>query len=1173
MSIPSRTALVAVALLCALVADAAPNRTMKAPVRYRIEADPGWSDRLFTGDFNRDGRQDVLTAGGDKARVFRGQGNGLFEAALTTTIAGRPFGIADFNGDGNRDLYTSSSSAPFAVYAGLGNGLFAAPSSPAGTSDAKVAVAGDFNGDTFLDVACAYASGSLVVYFGNGAGAFTAGATTPFTLTGQLSDLETGDFDLSGRLDLFLLGAEQSLVAWNGGSGTFAEQSPLATNGMQAACGDINGDGAADLVASYGLHSAARATQVWFGAAGTHALSLAASFEVPADNGSSRGAVALAQLDGIGGLDVVLGNRGITVIRHDTTNFRTTRFYATEDAMAVAAADFTGDSAADVVTVQLDVGFNFFAMTRGNGDGTLDADPVFPIDLLKAIGSEVAAVSDVNADGRLDLIVTTSTAIATYHGNPINVGGFATPVLTNATLAGMETSAADLNADGRIDLLAYAASGGFQPYLLSANGTFTAGTFVSSAPVKVVADLTGDGRTDVFSTSGRLYAGLGNGTFGTPSLTGVVSPVENAVHAVDLNRDGLLDIGTVEFTDNYSRATLHAHLNLGGGTFAAPRSTPKTNGIRGFADVDGDGYPELFSYGVYRGHGDGTFTHAGFGLPVAGWDSSWSPRAGDFDGDGKQDIASGGTIFFGTASAITYFDGAARTPKYGDTFSIADFDGNGSPDVWKRRDHHVSVSRTRLAPAGDHPAAVMLDMGTNPSTYGHQIYTKLSVAAGALVEARGATILRLDSGVPHFTLLETTGQMTHILHAPTGTSAVTLTFPGDAHYGPSAVATTHTVQKATPAMTFVAPDEVEKGTPVSLCVDLDPTVYGDFPTGTIDIRRNGTFVATVTPTLAHCQDTVSVNDLTVGDHIFTAEYSGDANYLATSKSRTVKVTKFRAAMTIADPGPVFHMQETTLTVDFPEDPGVTGTVTFQWGGVTHAVPIANARATWTPTFPWGDGTLRVDYSGSADYEPASATRQLTVYSSSMPAAPVALSSIVDLGSPFQITLRIPPIHGAQKYEIRRMLDSGAFVPRATLWAVHGLPVFSESVATGRSVAYVVIALDAAGNATPQSARVVHGTFRFADTSLPGTNARAQHFLQLQTAINGYRTVSGLAPVTFPAMTTGTTISASHLTALRNAIAEARAALGRPVTFDDPTLTPGVTRIRAVHVEQLRDAVR
>jgi hypothetical protein len=93
---------------------------------------------------------------------------------------------------------------------------------------------------------------------------------------------------------------------------------------------------------------------------------------------------------------------------------------------------------------------------------------------------------------------------------------------------------------------------------------------------------------------------------------------------------------------------------------------------------------------------------------------------------------------------------------------------------------------------------------------------------------------------------------------------------------------------------------------------------------------------------------------------------------------------------------------------------------------------------------------------------------------------------------------------------------------------------------------------------------------FTDPNLSGAIIKKMHFTDLQTAVNTFRTMAGLSPLQINF--TGS-ILASHITQMRNAINEARSALAMPiVAFGEPP-TAGVTRIRALDLHQLRDALR
>ena len=98
-----------------------------------------------------------------------------------------------------------------------------------------------------------------------------------------------------------------------------------------------------------------------------------------------------------------------------------------------------------------------------------------------------------------------------------------------------------------------------------------------------------------------------------------------------------------------------------------------------------------------------------------------------------------------------------------------------------------------------------------------------------------------------------------------------------------------------------------------------------------------------------------------------------------------------------------------------------------------------------------------------------------------------------------------------------------------------------------------------------------------ETLTPGvTTVRAVHLLELRTRIDAQR-VRFKRPAfgwTDPSLTAGSTpIRAAHVLELRQALAEAYSAAGRPPPpYTDPNLTSGMP-VRAVHVTELRAAVR
>ena len=90
-----------------------------------------------------------------------------------------------------------------------------------------------------------------------------------------------------------------------------------------------------------------------------------------------------------------------------------------------------------------------------------------------------------------------------------------------------------------------------------------------------------------------------------------------------------------------------------------------------------------------------------------------------------------------------------------------------------------------------------------------------------------------------------------------------------------------------------------------------------------------------------------------------------------------------------------------------------------------------------------------------------------------------------------------------------------------------------------------------------------------------TPVKALHITELRTRVNGVRATCGLGMFSFTdTIATGVTVRALHITQLRLALDQAYVAcfVAAP-TYTDATLTAGTTAIKAVHIEQLRAAVK
>jgi hypothetical protein len=125
----------------------------------------------------------------------------------------------------------------------------------------------------------------------------------------------------------------------------------------------------------------------------------------------------------------------------------------------------------------------------------------------------------------------------------------------------------------------------------------------------------------------------------------------------------------------------------------------------------------------------------------------------------------------------------------------------------------------------------------------------------------------------------------------------------------------------------------------------------------------------------------------------------------------------------------------------------------------------------------------------------------------------------------------------------------------------------------------VTARDAAGNTAADVVTVtLSGNTTFSDDPVApqSTPIRAVHVMELRVAIDSARAVRGLAPFgwTGAPLGPGAPVKAVHLTELRVALNQAYQAASRPVpTYTDAAVAAGVTVIKAIHLNELRAAVR
>ncbi len=505
------------------------------------------------------------------------------------------------------------------------------------------------------------------------------------------------DLDADGNLDLALAQENFVRVLRGLGDGTFSETHALPLAGWHGtlAAADLDGNGTVDL-----LTASSPPHRVHLILADAHGAFSSASVKSIAVPQAVRSAV-IGDWNGDGVRDLAfLRSTGplLEIWRASSAlEYAVSTLPLTDLPQGLIPGDWNGDTRLDLAawTVSAATSMGTLRTFLGLGDGSFQALPDIP----SGHGSVASVAVDFDGDGCTDVAAVHewSNAVTVAYGSASSP--FSKGVRLGALLWSMGIDAADLDGDGGADLvtgsslewalavLASDGAGGFR----APGGPGAGGTSLGCT----AADLDGDGRADLVSIAGdapnvvRLLRNAGDGAFDFIDIAAEEYPWSCA--AADLDGDARPEV----VVSGYSE-WLGVIRRLDDGTYDLTTHVPPGTGAFGriaLGDVNLDGAMDVVTnrFGESRVRFNDGVGGLVAGPPIPDFDMSENVALGDFSGDGLLDLARAPGLVF---SWSFYFqvlrgDGSGafvptqwlENPVPVSNLCVADVDGDGLEDL------------------------------------------------------------------------------------------------------------------------------------------------------------------------------------------------------------------------------------------------------------------------------------------------------------------------------------------------------------------------------------------------------------------------------------------------------------------------------------------------------------
>jgi hypothetical protein len=649
--------------------------------------------QVAAGDFNRDGRLDVLVNTGNSLVVSLQQQPGVYSAAISSAVAGLtgPLAVADFNADGKLDVLAAGSTS-VSLSLGQGNGTFAAPTLTSSGGMLTDLVAGDVNADGRLDgVGVSAASSSVVVLLGTGinGSAFAAAQSFSVTPAGQPCSVALGDVNRDGRRDIVtaLCDANRLMVFLGQSPNTFAAGVALGSSAPNngVALSDFNHDGQLDVLATNPNSVDILVNN------GNMAFTLS-----PQMLGIHYSRPVLGDFNRDGNADLMVLDPASHFINllpgNGNTTFLSPQSVASAGATSgFAAADFTGDTKLDLLTYDT---ANAVAL-QVNGCSVQCTTNAFAAAVTQPTGANTTdiKIADINSDGWLDLMTLQglNSTLQVFYGAATP---FTSALSFSLAAVAQNLAVADINADGRLDVVITHPNSTFLSVLLGTGSTLQAAVTYSAGSLGCkllsLGDVNGDGHPDaLLPCSNGLQVALNNGTGGFSAPTAYTAGgTLLATATADFNSDAFLDVGAAN-----SSGGIAVFNGSAGGTLTLQSTLAVGSPLTGLtaSDVNLDGRADLVyvsgaaQLGVLLNTGTGTPFGASTTYPT-GTQPAYV-TAVDLNADMQPDLVVPSN---GQNSATFYYNQDkgqfSRTATYGTgsnptAAAAADLNHDGLPDV------------------------------------------------------------------------------------------------------------------------------------------------------------------------------------------------------------------------------------------------------------------------------------------------------------------------------------------------------------------------------------------------------------------------------------------------------------------------------------------------------------